>query len=263
VAVEALKAMSRPVKTAQGEGAGRHDLGAQRPAIGELVAEAMEKVGNEGVITVRRRRRPRRTLEVVEGMQFDRGYISPYFVTDAEKMEAVLETRWSCCRPQDQPYQGPAAASRAVAQVREADWSSPRTSRARRWPRWWSTSSAACLRGCAVKAPGFGDRRKAMLQDIAVLTGGQVISERARADARDMRRSTSSAAPSGSSSTRTPPRSSAAPATRRRSRRACGQIRPEIDKTTSDYDREKLEERLAKLAGGVAVIRVGAPSEAR
>jgi len=261
-AIEALRALSRPVAT-RTERAQVAAISAHNDAdIGELVAEAIDKVGNEGVITVEESKTTETVLDVVEGMQFDRGYQSPYFVTNAENMEAVLE---DCLvllcdrkigaladmipllekvvkagRPLlvvAEELEGEALATLIVNQVR------------------------GVLRSCAVKAPGFGDRRKAMLQDIAILTGGQVISEelglklesttidqlgRARRVVVDKDNTTIIGGMGDAKAIEA----------------RVEQLRREIDKATSDYDREKLQERVAKLAGGVAVIRVGAPSEA-
>jgi len=259
--IEALRAMSRPVKTHK-EKAQVGALSAHNdPAIGELVADAMDKVGGEGVITVEESKTTETALDVVEGMQFDRGFISPYFITNPEKMEAVIEDALilisdrkisvlkdliplleqvaKSARPLlvvAEDVEGEALATLIVNQVRSA------------------------LKSCAVKAPGFGDRRKAMLEDIAVLTGGQVVSEdlgvklehvaieqlgRAKRIVID-KDNTTIIGGAGN---------------RKQIDARIEQIRREIEKTTSDYDREKLQERLAKLSGGVAVIRVGAPAE--
>jgi chaperonin GroEL len=259
--VAALKEMSRPVTTRK-EKAQVATISAHNDSvIGELVGDAMEKVGNEGVITVEESKTTETTLEVVEGLQFDRGYISPYFVTNADKMECVLEDAMVLLYDQKirtlkdvmqllehvaksghpvlviaEDIEGEALATLIVNHVR------------------------GVLKSCAVKAPGFGDRRKSMLQDIAILTGGEVISEeiglklesvaleqlgRAKRVVVDKDNTTII----GGAGKR------AAIDDRMQ------QIRREIDKTTSDYDKEKLQERLAKLAEGVAVVRVGAPSE--
>ena len=260
-AIEALRAMSRPVKTRKEKAQVGAISAHNDPAIGELVADAMDKVGGEGVITVEESKTTETALEVVEGMQFDRGFISPYFITNPEKMEAVMEDALvlisdrkvsilkdliplleqvaKSARPLlvvAEDIEGEALATLIVNQVRSA------------------------LKSCAVKAPGFGDRRKAMLEDIAVLTGGQVISEdlgvklehvtieqlgRAKRIVVD-KDNTTIVGGAGS---------------RKHIDGRIEQIRQQIDKTTSDYDREKLQERLAKLSGGVAVIRVGAPVE--
>ena len=230
-------------------------------AIGEIIAEAMGKVGNDGTITVEEAKSIETTLEVVEGMQFDKGYLSPYFVTDAEAMEAVLQDCYILIHEKKisslkdllplleqiaksgkpllviaEDVEGEALATLVVNKIR------------------------GTFQACAVKAPGFGDRRKAMLQDIAVLTGGLAITEdlgrtlesitladlgRAKRVVVD-KDNTTIVEGAGSSS------------------EIMGRInliRRQIDETTSDYDREKLQERLAKLAGGVAVINVGAATE--
>ena len=261
-AIESLRAISRPVKTTK-EKAQVGTISAHNdPKIGDLVAQAMEKVGGEGVITVEESKTTETTLDVVEGMQFDRGFLSPYFITDPEKMEAVLEDPFvllvdrkisslkdlipvldkvaKAGRPilvVAEDVEGEALATLIVNQVRGA------------------------LKSCAVKAPGFGDRRKAMLQDMAVLMGGMVVSEdlglklenveievlgRAKRVVVDKDNTTIIGGVGD----------------RAQIDARIQQIRHEIEKTTSDYDKEKLQERLAKLAGGVAVIRVGAPSEA-
>jgi chaperonin GroEL len=261
-AIESLRSLSRPVATPK-EKAQIATISAHNdPAIGELVANAIEKVGDEGVITVEEAKTTETTLDVVEGMQFDRGYISPYFITDAEKMVADLddpyillhEKKLSTLQPilpvleqvvqsgkplliVAEDVEGEALATLVVNKLRGG------------------------LRVAAVKTPGFGDRRKSMFEDMAVLTGGQVISEdlgiklenvtldmlgRAR-NIRVEKETTTIIDGAGS---------------KEDIAGRCNQIRAQIEETTSDYDREKLQERLAKLAGGIAVIRVGAPSEA-
>lgn len=262
VAIEALRAMSRPVKT-KAEKAQVATLSAHNDAaIGALVADAIEKVGSEGVISVEESKTTETTLDVVEGMKFDRGFISPYFVTDAERMEAVLEDPFVLLcehkigalrdliplleqvaksgRPLlivAEDIEGEALATLIVNQLR------------------------GVLKGCAVKAPGFGDRRKAMLEDIAILTGAQVISEELGLKLESVTlQQLGRAARVVADKENTTLIGSGGDRARIDGRIA--QIRREIEKTTSDYDREKLEERLAKLSGGVAVIRVGAPTEA-
>ena len=261
-AVEALKALSRPVATRKEKAQVATISAHNDSAIGELVAGAMEKVGGEGVITVEESKTTETMLDVVEGMQFDRGFLSPYFVTSPEKMEAVLEDAFvllsdrkigtlkdliplleqvaKAARPLlvvAEDVEGEALAGLIVNQIRGS------------------------LKSCAVKAPGFGDRRKAMLQDMAELTGAMVISEElgltlehvtveqlGRAKRVVVDKDNTTIIGGGGD--------------RKRIDARIEQIRREIEKTTSDYDREKLQERLAKLAGGVAVIRVGAPTEA-
>ena len=262
VAIETLRAMSRPVNT-KAEKAQVATLSAHNdPSIGALVADAIEKVGGEGVISVEESKTTETTLDVVEGMKFDRGFISPYFVTDAERMEAVLEDPFVLLcdhkigalrdlipvleqvaksgRPLlivAEDVEGEALATLIVNQLR------------------------GVLKGCAVKAPGFGDRRKAMLEDIAILTGAQVISEELGLKLESVTlQQLGRAARVVADKENTTLIGSGGDRARIDGRVA--QIRREIEKTTSDYDREKLEERLAKLSGGVAVIRVGAPTEA-
>ncbi len=232
------------------------------PTIGNIIAEAMSKVGKEGVITVEEAKGLETTLEIVEGMQFDRGYLSPYFVTDPEKMEVVLEEPYILCHEKKisnmkdllpileeiakmgkplliiaEDVEGEALATLVVNKLR------------------------GTLKACAVKAPGFGDRRKAMLQDIAILTGGQVVSEDlgiklenitlkdlGTAKRVTVDKDNTTIVDGGGDPAELEAR--------------VKQIRTQIEETTSDYDREKLQERLAKLVGGVAVISVGAATEA-
>ncbi len=230
--------------------------------IGELIADAMEKVGKDGVITVEEARGLETTLETVDGMQFDRGYLSPYFVTDPEKMESVLEDALILIHDKKiSSMKDLLPVLEKVAQMGSRCSSSPRTSRVRRWPRWWSTSCAARSRSSAVKAPGFGDRRKAMLEDIAMLTGGQVVSEEVgfkleNAVVTDLGRAKRVVIDKDNTTIIDGAGESEEIQGRVK------EIRAAIDKSTSDYDREKLQERLAKLAGGVAVINVGAATEA-
>ncbi len=260
-AVNALKALSRPVRERKEKAQVGTVSAHNDAAIGELVAEAMEKVGNEGVITVEESKTTETTLDVVEGMQFDRGFISPYFVTNAEKMEAVLED------PRILIYdkkisslkdliplleQIAKAASPLLVVAEEVDGEALATLIV--------NQLRGVLKSCAVKAPGFGDRRKAILQDITVLTGGQVVSEElglklegvsldqlGRAKRVVVDKDNTTIIGGGGERSAIEGR--------------IQQIRREIENSTSDYDKEKLQERLAKLAGGVAVIRVGAPSE--
>src|SRR5580765_3759932 len=229
--------------------------------IGDILAEAMEKVGKEGVITVEEAKSMETTLDVVEGMQFDRGYLSPYFVTDAERMEAVLEDAFILVNEKKlsnmkdllplleqiarsgKPFliiaediEGEALATLVVNKLR------------------------GTLHTAAVKAPGFGDRRKAMLEDIAILTGGKAITEDLgikleNIKLEDLGRAKKIVVDKDNSTIV----EGAGKAKEIEGR--IKQIRAQIEETTSDYDREKLQERLAKLAGGVAVIKVGAATE--
>ena len=229
--------------------------------IGRLVAEAMEKVKKEGVITVDEAKGTETTIEVVEGMQFDRGYISPYFVTDGEKMECVMDNPYILL------YDKKVSNLKDILPVLEATAQSGR-------PlliiaedveqEALATLVVNRLRGslkiCAVKAPGFGDRRKEMLEDIAILTGGVVISEEkgmqlANATMQDL--GTANKVTVNKENTTIVNRDGNSELIADR----VAQIKAQISQTKSDYDREKLQERLAKLSGGVAVLHVGAPSE--
>jgi chaperonin GroEL len=262
VAIEALRTMSREVKTRK-ERAQVGTISAHNdPAIGELVADAMEKVGGEGVITVEESKTTETMLEVVEGMQFDRGYISPYFITNPEKMNAELddpyvlihEKKLSGLQPMLPLLEAIVRSGRPLLIVAEDVEGEA-----------LATLVVNKLRGglkvAAAKAPGFGDRRKAMLEDLAVLTGGQMICEEVGVKLEnatlDMLGSAKRAVITNENTTVVSGAGKKSDIDGR-----CNQIRKQIEETTSDYDREKLQERLAKLAGGVAVIRVGAPSEA-
>ncbi len=261
VAVQTLKGMSRKIGTrlekAQVAAISAHN----DSVIGDLVADALEKLGGDGVITVEESKTMETTLEIVEGLQFDRGYLSPYFVSDPARMEAVLENALVFVTDRKlnalkdliplleqvaksghpilfiaEDIEGEALATLVVNQIR------------------------AVLKSCAVKAPGFGDRRKAMLQDIAVLTGAELISDDLGAKLEDVTLTQLGRAKRiviDKDNTTIIGGAGAKSAIEAR----VGQIRAEIDKTKSDYDKEKLEERLAKLSGGVAVIHAGAPTE--
>ncbi|MGQ9643895.1 MAG: chaperonin GroEL [Ignavibacterium sp.] len=259
--VEYLKSISKDVE-------GRNEIaqvGAisanNDKSIGDLIADAMEKVGKDGVITVEEAKGTETSLEVVEGMQFDRGYLSPYFVTDAESMEAVLEDPYILIHDKKissmkdllpilekvaqqgralliiaEEVEGEALATLVVNKIR------------------------GTLKVCAVKAPGFGDRRKAMLEDIAVLTNGTVISEE-----RGFKLENATISYLGTAKkvvvdkdNTTIVEGSGKP---EEIKKRINEIKAQIDKTTSDYDKEKLQERLAKLSGGVAVLKIGASTE--
>lgn len=261
VAVEKIRSLSRPVATRK-EKAQIAAISAHNDAtLGDLVADAMEKVGGEGVVSVEEAKGTETSLEVVEGMQFDRGFLSPYFITDPEKMEAVLEepaillfekkisslkdliplleqiakTRKPLAIIADD-VDGEALATLVVNKLRGV---------------------LACV---AIKAPGYGDRRKAMMQDIAVLTGGQFVTEELGLKLENI-----GLANLGKAQRLVIDKDNTTVIGGAGDKQAingrCEELRKEIEKTTSDYDREKLQERLAKLSGGVAVIRVGAPSE--
>ena len=260
-AVQSLHSLSRPVASRKEKAQIATVSAHNEPEIGELVADAMEKVGNDGVVTLEEAKGTETSLEVVEGMQFDRGYLSPYFVTDVEKMNVVLddpvilihEKRIANLKDflpfleqvakSGQPLlviaedvEGEALATLVVNKIR------------------------GVLSSAAVKAPGFGDRRKEMLQDIAILTGGNVLAEELGQKIENLqiselgrakrilidREKTTIVQGAG---------------TKQAIEGRCNEIRKQIEQSTSDYDKEKLRERLAKLSGGVGVIRVGAPSE--
>jgi chaperonin GroEL len=260
-AVGALKGLSKPVSNRK-EKAQVATISAHNDAtIGELIADAMEKVGGDGVITVEESKTTETALEVVEGMQFDRGYVSPYFITDPGSMEAVLEDAYvlicdrklSVLKDLLPLLEQVAKSGRPILFIAEDIESEALATLIVNQIR-------GVLKNAAVKAPGFGDRRKAMLQDIAALTGAQVVSEELGFKLEDVDLSQLGHARRivvDKDNTTIIGGAGAKAAIDGRIK----MIRTELDKTTSDYDREKLEERLAKLSGGVAVIRVGAPSE--
>jgi chaperonin GroEL len=229
--------------------------------IGNLIAEAMEKVGKDGVITVEESKSAETQLDVVEGMQFDRGYLSPYFVTDAERMEVVLEDalvlihekKISVMKDMLPLLEQVARAGKPLLIIAEEVEGEA-----------LATLVVNKLRGtlhtCAVKAPGFGDRRKAMLEDISVLTGGKAITEDLGIKLENIKVSDLGRAKKVVVDKDNTTIVEGAGKTKEIEGRI-KQIRAQIEETTSDYDREKLQERLAKLAGGVAVIKVGAATE--
>ncbi len=259
--VDKLKSMSKTIKDKNEIQQVATIAAANDSEIGHIIADAMDKVGKEGVITVEEAKGTETELKVVEGMQFDRGYLSPYFVTDTERMESILNDVYILIHDKKisaikdilpllekvaqsgkplliiaEEIEGEALATLVVNKIR---------------------GTFSC---CAVKAPGFGDRRKAMLEDIAILTGGQAIMEELGLKLENIdltmlgkakrvivdKENTTIVEGEGTSA---------------KIQGRIGQIRSEIEKTTSDYDKEKLQERLAKLSGGVAVINVGAPTE--
>lgn len=262
VAVEAIRAISRPVQSRREKAQVAAISAHNEAAMGELVADAMERVGADGAITVEESKTTETALEVVEGMQFDRGYISPYFITNPEKMEAVLDeplillSEKKINRMDDllplleqiaksgqslliiaEDIEGEALATLVVNKIRGV---------------------LACV---AVKAPGFGDRRKAILADVAVLTGGQMITEELglkleKVTLGDLGRAKRVVIDKDNTTI------IGGAGAKQAIDGRCGELRKQIEAATSDYDKEKLRERLAKLSGGVAVIRVGAPSEA-
>lgn len=258
--VAELKKMAKPVRTKE-EKEQIATISANDKVVGALIAEAMEKVGHEGVITVEEGKTSNTELDVVEGMQFDRGYVSPYFVTDSERMECVLEDaavlitdkKISAMNDILPILEKVVQMGKPLAIICDDLEGEP-----------LATLVINRLRGnlkvCAVKAPGFGDRRKEMLQDIAILTGGQVISEE-----RGMKLDKADISMLGRAKRIVVDKENTTivdgAGDKDEIKARTGQIRKQIEDTTSDYDREKLQERLAKLAGGVAVIRVGAATE--
>ncbi len=259
-AVEGLKAHSKKVETKQ-EIAQVASISASDKRIGELIADAMEKVGNDGVITVEEGKTMKTELSVVEGMQFDRGYCSAYMVTDTDKMEAVLDdpyiliTEKKISNIQDiLPILEPIAQSGKKLLIIAEDVEGDALANL------ILNKLRGVLNSVAVKAPGFGDRRKAMLQDIAILTGGQVISDELGMDlkettidmlgtARQVKVNKENTVIVGGAGDP------------QEIKNRVKSIKAQIEETTSDYDKEKLQERLAKLAGGVALISVGAATE--
>jgi chaperonin GroEL len=260
VAIEELKTISKPIE-GKASIAQVAAISAADEEVGQLIAEAMERVGNDGVITLEESKGFTTELEVVEGMQFDRGYASPYMVTDSDKMEAVLENPYVLITDkkitniqeilpvleqvvqQGKPLlliaedvEGEALATLVVNKLR------------------------GTFNAVAVKAPGFGDRRKAMLQDIAVLTGGEVITEELGLDLKTANISQLGRADKIVVTKENTTVVNGHGNTEEIQARV-GQIRAQLEDTTSEFDREKLQERLAKIAGGVAVIKVGAATE--
>ncbi|MBI4196841.1 MAG: chaperonin GroEL, partial [Deltaproteobacteria bacterium] len=260
-AVEELKKLSKPTKDHK-EIAQVGTISANNDqTIGKIIAEAMEKVGKEGVITVEEAKSMDTTLDVVEGMQFDRGYLSPYFVTDPERMECVLENPYILINEKKISnmkellplLENIARAGRPLLIIAEDVEGEA-----------LATLVVNKLRGtlqcCAVKAPGFGDRRKAMLEDIGILTGGTCIAEELGRKLEDVKLEDLGRAKRvtiDKDNTTIVDGSGKKTAIEGRVK----QIRAQVEETTSDYDREKLQERLAKLVGGVAVINVGAATE--
>lgn len=259
-AVEELKAISKPIEGKQSI-AQVASISSADEEVGQLIAEAMEKVGNDGVITVEESKGFNTELEVVEGMQFDRGYVSPYMITDTDKMEAILDNPYILITDKKisniqeilpvlekvvqsgkqlliiaEDVEGEAQATLIVNKLR---------------------GTFTCV---AVKAPGFGDRRKAMLQDIAALTGGQVITEELGLELKSTAvEQLGSARQVRITKENTIVVDGAGNSADIQAR--VNQIKAQLEETTSDFDKEKLQERLAKLAGGVAVIKVGAATE--
>lgn len=265
LAVEAivnnLKKISKPVETSQeiqqvGAISANNDQ-----SIGKIIAEAMDKVGKDGVITVEEAKGTETTLEVVEGMQFDRGYLSPYFVTNADTMEAILEDPYilihdkkiSAMKDLLPILEKVAQSGRALLIIAEEVEGEALATLV-------VNKLRGTLRVCAVKAPGFGDRRKAMLEDIAILTGGTVISEE-----KGFKLENAQLSYLGQAARVVVDKDNTTivegKGKKEEIKKRINEIKVQIEKTTSDYDREKLQERMAKLSGGVAVLKVGAATE--
>lgn len=261
LSIEKIKSMSKEVKTKEETAQVATISAGNSKEIGELISEAMEKVGHDGVITVEESKSFGTNLKVVEGMQFDKGYISPYFVTDAERMEAVLEDAYVLCVNKKinliadlvpvleqvardgrsllliaEDVEGEALATLVVNTMRKV------------------------LRAVAVKAPGFGDRRKAMLEDIAVLTGGEMFTEELGIKLENVTTQMMGLA-KRVTVTKDETTIVVGDETKKAVEERVKLIRKQIEASDSDYDKEKLQERVAKLSGGVAVIEVGAASE--
>ena len=261
ITVEEIKAMSKPVETKEAISQVATISAGNDNYIGSLIADAMEKVGKDGVITVEESKTTGTNLKVVEGMQFDKGYISPYFVTDAERMEAVLEDAFVLCVNKKinliselvpvleqvaregrsllivaEDVEGEALATLVVNTMRKV------------------------LRAVAVKAPGFGDRRKAMLEDIAIITGGEMFTEELGIKLENVTTQMMGKA-KRVSVTKDTTTIVVGDETKTAVAERVKQIKRQIEQSDSDYDKEKLQERLAKLSGGVAVIEVGAATE--
>ena len=231
------------------------------PEVGDILAEAMEKVGNEGVITVEEAKGLATELDVVEGMQFDRGYLSPYFITDADKMQAVQEDPYILLHEKKlSNLQAMLPILEAVAQSGKPLLIISEDVEGEALATLVVNKLRGGLKVSAVKAPGFGDRRKAMLEDLSILTGGQMISEdlgiKLESVTLDMLGRAKRVIMTKDDTTVIEGAGKKSEITGR-----CSQIRAQIEDTSSDYDREKLQERLAKLAGGVAVIKVGGSTE--
>ncbi|AQT70250.1 Stress protein H5 [Anaerohalosphaera lusitana] len=262
IATDYIQSISKPVK-------GHADIAKvaaisanNNPEVGEILADAMDKVGKEGVIEVEEGKGLETQLEVVEGMQFDKGYLSPYFMTNADSLEAVLEDAYVLL------HESKITNVREIVPLLEqvAQMGKPllivsEDVEGEALAALVINRLQGVLKVCAVKAPGFGDRRKAMMQDLAILTGGEVITEDLGIKLESVELSQLGRAKKivvGKEDTTV-----IEGAGKKKDIKArCDQIRSQIEKTTSSYDKEKLQERLAKLTGGVAVVRAGAPTEA-
>ena len=261
VAVEKIKSMSKAVNTKEEIAQVAGISAGNNSEIGDLIAEAMEKVFNEGVITVEESKSFGTNLKVVEGMQFDKGYISPYFVTDAERMEAVLEDAYVfCCNKKINLIQDLVPLLEQVARDGKSLLLIAEDIEGEALATLVVNTMRKVIRAVAVKAPGFGDRRKAMLEDIAILTGGQMFTEELGIK---MENVTTQMLGQAKRVTVTKDETTIVVGDETKSavKERISLIKKQIEASDSDYDKEKLQERMAKLSGGVAVIEVGAASE--
>ena len=259
--IEKIKNMSKAVNTKEEIAQVASISAGNNSEIGELIAEAMEKVGNEGVITVEESKSFGTNLKVVEGMQFDKGYISPYFVTDAERMEAVLEDAYVfCCNKKINLIQDLVPLLEQVARDGKSLLLIAEDIEGEALATLVVNTMRKVIRAVAVKAPGFGDRRKAMLEDIAILTGGQMFTEELGIK---MENVTTQMLGQAKRVTVTKDETTIVVGDETKSavKERISLIKKQIEASDSDYDKEKLQERMAKLSGGVAVIEVGAASE--
>jgi chaperonin GroEL len=260
-AVEKIKAMSRPVNTKEEIAQVAAISAGNNKEIGELIAEAMEKVGHDGVITVEESKSFGTNLKVVEGMQFDKGYISPYFVTDAERMEAVLEDAYVfCCNKKINLIADLVPLLEQVARDGKSLLLIAEDVEGEALATLVVNTMRKVLRAVAVKAPGFGDRRKAMLEDIAILTGGQMFT-----DELGIKLENVTTQMLGKAKRVTVSKDETTIVVGEETKQAVADrirlIKKQIEASDSEYDKEKLQERAAKLSGGVALIEVGAASE--
>ncbi|MBR2526785.1 chaperonin GroEL [bacterium] len=259
--VQKIKEMSKEVATKEEIAQVASISAGNNSEIGELIAEAMEKVGNEGVITVEESKSFGTNLKVVEGMQFDKGYISPYFVTDAERMEAVLEDAYVLCvNKKINLIQDLVPILEQVAREGKSLLLIAEDVEGEALATLVVNTMRKVIRAVAVKAPGFGDRRKAMLEDIAILTGGQMFTEELGTKLEnltlDMMGTAKRVTVSKDETTIV-----VGDSTKMAVKERVALIKKQIEQSDSDYDKEKLQERIAKLSGGVAVIEVGAATE--
>ena len=259
--VEKIKSMSKAVATKEEIAQVAAISAGNNSEIGELIAEAMEKVGNEGVITVEESKSFGTNLKVVEGMQFDKGYISPYFVTDAERMEAVLEDAYVLCvNKKINLIQDLVPILEQVAREGKSLLLIAEDVEGEALATLVVNTMRKVIRAVAVKAPGFGDRRKAMLEDIAILTGGQMFTEELGTKLENLTIDMMGTA-KRVTVTKDETTIVVGDSTKTAVQERISLIKKQIEQSDSEYDKEKLQERIAKLSGGVAVIEVGAATE--